>query len=66
VHGNYEAIYDIEANTEKSVQFFKYLASISILLPKGIDKKEIHQAYTQAAGYNSALFHQPAASLFLR
>jgi hypothetical protein len=24
VHGNYEAIYDIEGNTEKSVKFFKY------------------------------------------
>jgi hypothetical protein len=33
VHGNYEAIYDIEGNTEKSVKFFKYFELYRILLP---------------------------------
>ena len=33
MHGNYEAIYDIERNTEKSVKFFKYFSSVCILLP---------------------------------
>jgi len=50
MHGNYEAIYDIEANTEKSVKFVKYFEYYMYLLPVGIDKKRFMK-YTQAEDY---------------
>ncbi len=48
MQSHYEKITNIETNTKKSIKFFKYFDSISILLSVGIEKRDSLRIHTSS------------------